>query len=73
MEKKGDMALEHATTVTKLQPGNPQSWYVMAVVQAQLGDKKGSIDSLKNSLNIDPTFQAAKEALLQIETVKSST
>ncbi|KKP22497.1 MAG: hypothetical protein UR11_C0003G0002 [Candidatus Woesebacteria bacterium GW2011_GWC1_30_29] len=67
MEKKMDLALKHAAMSVQLQQENPQSWYVLAVVQGQAGLINDAKTSVKNALILDPNYQAARDLLTSIE------
>jgi len=67
LEKKMDLALKHAAISVQLQQENPQSWYVLAVVQGQAGLINDAKTSVKNALILDPSYQAARDLLASIE------
>ena len=67
LEKKMDLALKHAAISVQLQQENPQSWYVLAVVQGQAGLINDAKTSVKNALILDPNYQAARDLLTSIE------
>ena len=70
-EKRLDLAIEHASMAVNLQQNNPQSWYVLAVVQGQAGMIKEAKQSAKNALILAPDYKAAREILLELERLES--
>ena len=66
MEKNANQAVADAQSVIRLQPNSPQSWYVYGVVLAQLGQIPQAKESFTKALQIDPTYQLAREALTKI-------
>lgn len=66
IEHRGDLAMMHATTATKMAPENPQGWYVLGVVQSQLGQNPLAIESMKKTLQIDPNYKPAYDAMVQL-------
>ncbi|MCL4383951.1 tetratricopeptide repeat protein [Patescibacteria group bacterium] len=73
MEKRMDLAIQHAQKVTEIQPNDPQSWYVMGVVLAQVGNKEEAIKSMKNALLLNPNYSPAQQALSQLSQVPEPT
>lgn len=68
MEKKMDLALEHAKKSMELQPGNAQAAYVLAVVHLQRGEVNEGAKILEEIVIAAPNFTQAKDLLTQIKT-----
>ena len=66
-EQKTDLALIHAKKLVQIQSKNPQSYYVLAVVYGQLGNKNEMTKNLKKALEIYPNYKPAKDLLTQIK------
>jgi tetratricopeptide (TPR) repeat protein len=66
IEKKFDLALTHAQKAVELQPGNPQAFYVLGVVNAQMGNKQEARKIFESILNDFPNFQMARQALFEL-------
>ena len=66
-EKKGNLAVAHATRLTEVQFNNPQSFYILAVVYGQFGNKEEMVKNLKKSLEIYPNYKLSKDLLSQIK------
>jgi len=67
MEKKGDLALGHASKAVELQPTDPQASYVLGVVLAQIGRVTEAETIFKNILKQVPDYKAANQALQQLK------
>ena len=73
MQKRGDLALAHASKAVELQPNDLQSNYILGVVYAQTGKLNEAKSIFQKILTVYPGYQAAREALGQVETlIKSS-
>lgn len=70
MEKRGDLALMHASKAVELQPSDPQSQYVMGVVKAQIGQIEEAKIIFQSILAAYPDYTPAKNALIQISGYK---
>lgn len=66
MDKRGEQAIADATMATKVAPDNPQSWYVLGVVLAQLGNISESKLTMEKVLQMNPDFKPAADALMQL-------
>ncbi|MEI8067725.1 MAG: tetratricopeptide repeat protein [Candidatus Shapirobacteria bacterium] len=64
-EKKYDLALQDATKAVQIQP-SLQSYYILAVVNYQVGKKDEAIKILQQIVNTAPQFTQAKQALTQM-------
>lgn len=67
VEQKADLALEHSKKLVDIQPYNPQSYYVLGIVYAQLGMNEEAKTTLNKALSINPNYKAAKDLLIQIK------
>lgn len=67
MENKIQEALNHANKAVQLQPNDPQSAYVLAVVLAQGGEFQKAQQILTNILNVFPNYTLAAETLKQVK------
>ncbi len=67
MQKRYDLAFEHAQAVVKIQPNIAQSHYVFGVVLAQVGQLDGAVKELTYATQIDPTFKPASDLLKNIK------
>ncbi len=70
MEKNAPLVVEHVKKLLDLQPNNPQSWYVAAVVSAQMGNKQQAIELVQKALSIDPNYSLASNLLQQLSIAK---
>jgi len=66
MDKRPEAALEDALMATKVMPDNPQTWYVLGVVQSQLGKNVEAQVSMQKSLRLVPDYKPAIDALVQL-------
>ena len=66
-ENKIDLALEHAGKASQLDPNNPQSAYVLAIVYARAGDLNKASEILSSILKSYPQYTLASDALKQIK------
>lgn len=64
--KDKELALKDAGKLLELSVDNPQSWYIMGVVQAQVGNLDEAKTSMKKCLELNPQFKPASDALLQL-------
>lgn len=71
MERKLGLALEHSQKVVQLQPNDPTSNFVLAVVLAERGEIQQAKVILENILKIYPDFKQAKDALVQLNKSKT--
>jgi len=67
MERNFVLAEEHAKKVVELQPNNPQTNYVLAIVYAQMGRRDEAKSILTAILKSFPEFNLAKQALVALE------
>lgn len=63
IEQKYDLAMEHGKMLIQKDPNNPQSYYVMGVVYAEMGDKEEAGKLFRNALGLSPNFKPALEGL----------
>ena len=66
-ENRIDLALEHAGKASQLDPNNPQSAYVLAIVYARAGDLNKASEILTSILKSYPQYTLASEALKQVK------
>lgn len=66
MEKNGEQAIKDATAATQVQPQNAQTWYVLGVVQSQVGRNDLAMESMKKALTVDPGYKPANDAMVQL-------
>ncbi len=69
-EKKYDLALQHINKSVELDPNNPQTLYILAVVYAQLGRIEEAKGVLKTTISRFPNYSLARNALIELEGVK---
>jgi len=72
-EKRGDLAFMHAQKAVELQPQDPQSLYVLGVVNAQFGQPDEAIKIFESILAVYPTYEPVVNALREIKTMLSKT
>lgn len=70
MDKQYESALADANQAIRFDPSNPQSWYVLGVVQAQIGKVTEARLTMEKVLQMAPGYKPASDALIQL---KSST
>jgi len=70
MEKKYDMALQHAMKAVELQPANPQAIYVLGVVYGEGGNIEESKKIMKLLLERYPDYGLARDTLNKLEEMK---
>jgi tetratricopeptide (TPR) repeat protein len=66
MDKKFDAAIADATAATQVDPGNPQSWYVLGVVLSQSGKIEDAKKTMEKVLQMAPNYKPAADALIQL-------
>lgn len=66
MQKKTEKAFEYAKKVVEMQPNNFQAHYVLGVVLAQSGNRKEALKEIEISLQLNPDFKPAKDALVKL-------
>ncbi len=69
LEGKIQLAMEHANKAVEIQPNDPQSAYVVAVVYAQGGEFEKAEQILKNILQAYPNYTQASETLKQLKAI----
>jgi len=69
MEKKYDMALQHAMKAVELQPANPQAIYVLGVVYGEGGNIEESKKIMKMLLERYPDYGLARDTLNKLEEI----
>lgn len=71
IEKKADLALAHATKAVEIQPNDPQAFFVLGAVKAQIGLLDEAEEIFKKILTVYPNYDLAKNGLLQLKTIKA--
>lgn len=66
MEKRLQDALAHTEALVKVEPNNPQSWYIAGIVFDNMGDKNKALEMVKKSLTINPNFEPSKQLYLNL-------
>lgn len=66
MEKRGQEALGHLEGMAKIEPNNPQTWYVASIVFDSLGDRAKALEATKRALTINANFGPAREMYLKL-------
>ena len=69
-EKKYDLALQHINKSVELDPNNPQTLYILAVVYAQLGRIEEAKGVLKTTISRFPNYSLARNALIELEELR---
>ncbi len=69
MEGNLKLAEEHGKKLIELQPNNPQSYYVVGVVYAEMKNKEEASKLFKEALKISPQFTPAIEGIKQLSTI----
>lgn len=70
IEKRNDLALHHINRGVELEPNNPQSLYILAVVYAQKGMVNEARNVLKTIVSNFPEYKIARDALIQLDGIK---
>ena len=63
-------ALEHYQAALKIDPNNPETYYLIALVNVSIGDIATAKKYLSLTLQLDPDHDAARSALLQLEQLR---
>lgn len=71
MQKKPEKAMEYAKKTVEMQPNNFQAHYVLGVVLAQSGNREEALKEIKISLQLNPNFGPAKDALVKLNSDES--
>ncbi|MFA6602440.1 MAG: hypothetical protein WCT01_01420 [Candidatus Shapirobacteria bacterium] len=66
MEKRGQDALGHLEGMVKIEPNNPQTWYVASIVFENLGDRAKALEATNKALTIDANFGPAREMYMKL-------
>lgn len=69
-EGKLDLAFAHASKAVEIQPADPQANFVLGIVLAQGGKIEEAKNIFKKILVAYPDYQMARNALIQIESIK---
>ena len=70
-EGKAKLAIEHSQKLVEMQPANPQSHYVLAVILARVGMIDEARKELDLTLQLNPNFEVAKKMLEQLNNMNS--
>ncbi|OIP87712.1 hypothetical protein CO009_01400 [Candidatus Shapirobacteria bacterium CG_4_8_14_3_um_filter_35_11] len=65
-EKNMERAMQDATRLLQFDQMNPQSWYIMGIVQVQFGEIENAQKSMTKALELAPGYKLANDALIQL-------
>ena len=67
IERDLDSALNHAKTALQVNPNDPTTQYILAVVLSQRNENQQAIDVLERLVRAYPGYRQAQEALVQLK------